>query len=132
MENFLWFVGGFIAARILHGALSLAQSYTMLKQAEFDCLRILGSAAESTAFLHQTRERIIADPDTPSEIKNQLKIQMNVDKYVFETWKSSSIKSLILLYPTKYRRALNFNDWSTAMEHYTALCRETIKTKKRG
>mgnify|MGYP005828903505 CR=1 FL=1 len=132
MENFLWFVGGFIVARTLHGILNLSQSYTMLKQAEFDCLRILGSAAESIAFLHQTREQAISDPETPSEIKNQLKIQMNVDKYVFETWKSSSIKSLILLYPVRYRRALNFNDWSTAMEHYTVLCKETIKTKKRG
>ena len=132
MENFLWFVGGFIAARILHGVLSLAQAYTMLKQAEFDCLRILGSAAESIAFLHQSREQTISDPNTPSEIKNQLKIQANIDKYVFETWKNSSIKSLILLYPVRYRRALNFNDWTTAMEHYTALCQETIKTKKRS
>ena len=127
MENALWFVCGFFIARVISGALNLVQGFTALKQAEFDCLRILGSAAEATAFLQQTRKQIIEDPEVANEIKNQLKIQSNIDEYVFNTWKKTTIENLILIYPIRFRRSLKFSDWPTAMSHLTELHKNPTK-----
>ena len=127
MENGLWFVCGYIICRIITGLLNLVQGFRELKQAEFDCLRILGSTAESMAFLQQTRKQIIDDPAMSSEIKNQFKIQTNMEEFVFDTWKKTSIESLILMYPTAYRRSLKFSDWPSAMTHLTELYKNPSK-----
>ena len=127
MENGLWFVCGYIICRIITGLLNLVQGYRALKQAEFDCLRILGSAAEAAAFLQQARKQIIDDPAMSNDIKNQFKVQANMEEFVFHTWKKTSIESLILMYPTAYRRSLKFSDWPSAMEHLTELYKNPNK-----
>jgi len=127
VENVLWFVSGYLVCRIITGLLNLVQGFRALKQAEFDCLRILGSTAESMAFLQQTRKQIIDDPAMSSEIKNQFKIQTNMEEFVFDTWKKTSIESLILMYPTAYRRSLKFSDWPSAMTHLTELYKNPSK-----
>ena len=127
MENALWFAFGFIVARIVANVLILVNGYIALKQAEFDCLRILGTAAESTAYLQETRMRLIEDSEVPNEIKNQLKVQSNIDEHVYRTWKKTSIENLILMYPARYRRSLRFSDWPTAMSHLIELYKNPNK-----
>jgi|TARA_R110000744_G_scaffold130918_1_gene238780 hypothetical protein len=127
VENTLWFISGYLVCRLITGLLNLVQGFRALKQAEFDCLRILGSTAESMAFLQQTRKQIIDDPAMSSEIKNQFKIQTNMEEFVFDTWKKTSIESLILMYPTAYRRSLKFSDWPSAMTHLTELYKNPSK-----
>ena len=127
MENALWFIGGFVVARLFSYLNSVVQSYLLIKQAEFDCLRMLGSAAESMAFFAEIRKKLIADNDLPSEIKNQIKIQANIDGHLVKTWKRAAIDNLVSCYPARYRRSLQFHDWESAMLRLTELYKNPKK-----
>ena len=121
MENALWFAAGFILARLASYLKAFVQSYLMIKQAEFDCLRMLGSTSESTAFLNESKKKMIFDSDLPNDVKNQLKIQVNLDEHLFSIWKASTISNFIANYPARYRKSLEYHDWEGAMSQLSLL-----------
>ena len=121
MENLIWFVAGFVLARLLVWLQMFLRTYIMLKQSEIDCLRLLQTTAESTQFMQQIRGTIITNEDTPTGLRNILKIQVNLDEHVLKNWKKNSIHAFISMYPVKYRRNMGYNDWEGAMQHLETL-----------
>ena len=119
MENIIWLFGGFLIARLFSYLKAFAQSYLLIKQTEFDCLRVLGATSESIAFVREAKQRLISDSELPNEVKNQLKVQLNIEEHLVSVWRKTSIDNFVASYPARYRNALDFHDWDSAMIHLT-------------
>lgn len=117
MENALWFMLGYIAARVIAGIYKATKGLLMFKQSEIDCLKMLAISAEHSAYAQEVRKILVKSPDLPTEVLNILKVQINLHNYVVESWKHSSIENLIHSYPLKRQRHIGYNNWDSAMEY---------------
>ncbi len=118
MTSAIWFLVGFIVSDIIGRVASLSRSYLIFKQAELDCLMLIGSAAEDYSYMKELNKQSL-ETALSSDRRNEIIIQANLAEHSFSTWKRAAIKNVVSNYPVRFKRTLKYHDWQTAMGYLT-------------
>ena len=88
-------------------------------------LKLLGTAAEDIAFIRQLKYQVV-EKYGDSE---QLKIIINTDEHVLQSWKRNAIYNFKNNYPKPYNKMLSFNTWDEAMASLDKVYKKEYKNK---
>ena len=126
VDNVLLILFGMILHRIVSSILVYGRAFTLTKDVEHACLKMLWGLAADIEFIKTMKEKTV---ECAVENCSDLKIQNNLDLHEVRVWKRMVINGMLSNYPEKFRSSVKFNDWNSAMARLSELDMKHIKRK---
>ncbi len=112
LNSAMWFFAGAFAHKILNSILFYSKSIYIVQKSYLYALDALWMANEAyTAFSNAKHEVSFGSDKKLEEIQEE----RIIDKELQKLWQISSVSALITMCPPKFRGALGFEDWHSAM-----------------
>jgi len=109
----MWFFIGVFAYRTLSAVLAYSHMANFLMQTRDQALLLLACTAENVAFIQALKYKTMEECEVEQDVIRRTK---TVDDENFHLWKTSTIVQFHALWPRKYYRCIDFNNWEEAMK----------------
>ena len=126
MYEFLWFIGGATAYKLLSILLGVTQVAHVVQQLQINIINFLGTTLEDIAYIKALKYKTMREHKVDAaQIR---KAKMN-DEEFFEDWKKSCIDNIHKSVPTYIK--LSFNNWQEAMVLLNEVYRRRVDVEEK-